>query len=99
MEGKNFRSAHAQNLKLVLVVVLVLQSEGHHYSFVFVLISSFEFVCANKASEDDYCSIKTKGWLLERPFMNTVYAMSSYFVASQYQHDLLIRQFSNDCQK
>ena len=27
-EGENFRSARAQNLKLVLVVVLVLQSEG-----------------------------------------------------------------------
>ena len=75
LEDENFQSVRVQNLKLVLVVVLVLQSEGCYYSFVFVLISSFEFVCANKASEDDYCSIKTKGWLLERPFMNTVYAM------------------------
>ena len=28
LEGENFRSARAQNLKLVVVVVLVLQSEG-----------------------------------------------------------------------
>ena len=30
LEGENFRSARAQNLKLVLVVVLVLQSEGSY---------------------------------------------------------------------
>ena len=30
LEGENFRSARAQNLKLVLVVVLVLQSEGRY---------------------------------------------------------------------
>ena len=28
LNGENFRSVRAQNLKLVLVVVLVLQSEG-----------------------------------------------------------------------
>ena len=28
LAGENFRSARAQNLKLVIVVVLVLQSEG-----------------------------------------------------------------------
>ena len=30
LEGDNFRSVRAQNLKLVLVVVLVLQSEGRY---------------------------------------------------------------------
>ena len=31
LEGDTFRSAHAQNLKLILVVVFVLQPEGHYY--------------------------------------------------------------------
>ena len=38
LDGENFRSARAQNLKLVLVVVLVLQSEGRQYLFIDIYI-------------------------------------------------------------